>query len=391
MKPGKKIYYFDYASATPLDGRVFRLMKPFFTDEYGNSANLHSMGYRAKKAIAAATKNITDILGCKLEEFIFTASATESNNLAIMGTARANRSLGNKIIISNVEHKSVLAACEAIAKEGFEIIELKIEKNGLIDCRKLEKAIDNKTILISITYADSETGTIQPIKEIGKVIAKSRKKHNENFPYFHTDAAQTANFLDIKVNNLGIDLMTLSSSKIYGPKGVGGLYIRRGLEIQPIIFGGGQQFNIRSGTENVPGIVGFGEAMRLVIKEKDEEWARLLKLRNKLESGASNSLDGVIINGNTEKRLPNFMNISILGIDGETAILHLDNNGIIANTGSACNSQTSEPSYILKAFGLSDKRIRSSLRFTLGRNTTQRDVDYAIKTLPPIIKKLRKF
>lgn len=407
----KKIHYFDYASATPVDKRVFKAMKPFFAEEYGNPANLYSMGYEAKKAIVAATKKITDVLGCKSEELIFTASATESNNLAVIGTAQANRgqpsgsspraalrtrraALGHRIpsiIVSNVEHKSVLAACDAIAKEGFEIVELKIEKNGLVDCDKLEKIIDDKTILVSIVYADSETGTIQPIKKIGKVIAEFRKKHTKNLPYFHTDAAQATNFLDINVNNLGVDLMTLSSPKIYGPKGMGGLYIRHETVIQPIILGGGQQFNIRSGTENVPGIVGFGEAFKIARGNTEKEQKRLASLRDRLELRVLKNIERATINGNQENRLPNFTNISIPDTDGETLILRLDNIGIVVNTGSACNSQNSEPSYILKAFGLPDNRINGSLRFTLGRHTTRKDVDYVIKTLPSIVKRLGKF
>lgn len=385
----KKNHYFDYASTTPLDKRVFEAMKPFFTDVFGNPSSLYSIGQEAKKAMDIAIKKITDILGCKPEEFIFTASATESNNLALLGIARANKKLGNKIIISNVEHKSILTASQALAKEGYEIVGLPINKSGLVNPAELAKLLDKKTILVSVIYADSETGTIQPIKKLGKVIAESRRKHNRATPYFHTDASQAANFLDINANNLGVDLMTLSAPKIYGPKGTGGLYLRHKIAIEPLIYGGGQQHNIRPGTENVPGIVGFGEAIEIALKDKSKEQTRLEKLRNKLEVGILEKIDKVFVNGNQSGRLPNFSNLSILGVDGETLLLYLDAQGIIVNTGSACNSRTSEPSYILGAFGRSDEYIRGSIRFTLGRKTTGKDVDYVLKNLPPIVKKLR--
>ena len=361
----KRIHYFDYASTTPLDRGVFEVMKPFFMDNYGNPSNLYSIGYEAKKALDVSTKKITNSLGCRPEEFIFTASATESDNLAIIGTARANKNRGNKIIVSNVEHKGIFSACEALKKEGFEIQELKIGKNGLVNVQDLINAIDDKTLIVSVAYADSETGTIQPINKIGKAIKEYRDKNKTSLPYFHTDAAQAVNYLDVNVNNLGVDLMTLSAQKIYGPKGVGGLYIRRGTTLQPLIYGGGQQFNVRSGTENVPGIVGFGEAMELTVKEGKKEAKRLSILRDKLQEGILKKVDRVLVNGNQEKRLPNFLNVSILDIEGEAMLLYLDNKGIIVNTGSACNSQSLEPSYILQAFGRPYEYIHGSLRFTL--------------------------
>lgn len=386
----KKTYYFDYASSTPLDKRVFAVMKPIFTDDYGNPSNLYSLGRQTKSILETSTKKITSVMGCKPSEFIFTASATESDNLAIIGTVRANKEKGNKIIISNVEHKSVLAAAEALEKEGFEIQKIKISKDGLVDTEELAKMLDDKTVLVSITYSDSETGTIQPIKKIGKMIKEFRLKNNSPLPYLHTDAAQAANFLDINVNNLGVDLMTLSAQKIYGPKGIGGLYIRLGTAIQPIIYGGGQQNNIRSGTENIAGIAGFGEAMSLIKKENHKEYMRIARLRDKLEAGILKKIERVIVNGNPVHRLPNFLNVSILDIEGEAALLYLDNKGILINTGSACNSQTLEPSYVLTAFGRPYEYVHGSLRFTLGKYTTEKEIDYVLKVLPPLIKKLRE-
>jgi len=397
MNKKKKRYYFDYAATTPVDRRVLKKMLPYFTEDFGNPSNLYSIGHSAKKAVADATKKITDILGCKAEEFVFTGSATESDNLAIIGTARANKSRGNpstglragRIIVSNVEHKGILSACEALKKEGFEVIDLKINKDGFVDEKELAGLIDSKTILVSIAYADSETGTIQPIRKLSNIIKEYRKKNNTGLPYFHTDAAQVVNYLDINVNNLGVDLMTLSAQKIYGPKGIGGLYIRRGTAVQPIIYGGGQQFNIRSGTENVPGIVGFGEAMELALKERGRESVRISILRDKLQKGILSKIDKVLVNGSEKKRLPNFTNLSILDIEGEAMLLYLDNKGIIVNTGSACNSQSLEPSYILQAFGRPYEYIHGSLRFTLGRYTTKKDIDYVARYLPGIVKKLR--
>ena len=386
----KKIYYFDNASTTPVDRRVLKKMLPYFSEDFGNPSNLYSIGHNAKKAIESATKKITDVLGCGAEELVFTGSATESDNLAIVGTARANKNYGNKIIVSNVEHKGILLACEALKKEGFEIIELKIGKDGFVNTDELTNTIDSKTILISVAYVDNETGTIQPIKKISRTVKSYREKNKNNFPYFHTDAAQAANYLDINVNNLGVDSMTLSAQKIYGPKGIGGIYIKRGTPIQPIIYGGGQQFSMRAGTENVPGIIGFGEAMELAAKEGKKEAKRLAVLRDKLQEGILRKVDKVLVNGNQEERLPNFLNISILDIEGEAMLLYLDNKGIIANTGSACNSQTLEPSYILQAFGRPYEYIHGSLRFTLGRHTKEKDVDYTVKTLPIIVKKLRQ-
>ncbi|MDP1688852.1 MAG: cysteine desulfurase family protein [bacterium] len=391
----QKIHYFDYASTTPVDKRVLKAMMPFFMDEFGNPSNLYSIGHHAQKALALATGKVIKPLGCKPDEFIFTGSATEADNLALIGVAKANRHLGNKIIVSNVEHKGILAAAEALTKEGtdaekFELQVVEIGKNGLVSPQKIAEMIDDKTVLVSITYVDSETGTIQPIKEIAKVIANYREINNTKLPYFHTDASQAANFLDINVDNLGVDLLTLSSQKIYGPKGVGGLYIRKGTPIKPIIYGGGQQNNIRSGTENMPGIVGFGAAMEIAEKEKVKESARLKKMRDKLESKIIKTIDKVLVNGNIDSRLPNYSNISILDIEGEAMLLYLDNKGIIINTGSACNSQSLEPSYVLVAFGRPYEYIHGSLRFTLGRFTSSQDVNYVIKNLPPIVKKLRK-
>jgi cysteine desulfurase len=389
MAKNKPQYYFDYASTTPLDNRVLSAMTPYFTKEFGNPSNLYALGRNNNRAVARATEIITGILNCKPSEFIYTGSATEADNLAVLGTARANKDKGNRIIVTEIEHKGVLAICEILKKEGFDVIELPVGKDGLVEISAIEKALTPQTILVSVTSADSETGTIQPIAEIARMIKKFRDKNKTSLPYFHTDASQTAGYLDINVENLGADLMTLSAHKIYGPKGIGGLYIKWGTKINPIIYGGGQQGRLRSGTENVPSIVGFAEAMFLNNKNKKKESARLKKLRDALEKGIFKSIPKVVLNGHPSKRLPNFLNISILDIEGEAMLLSLDEIGIMVNTGSACNSLSLEPSYVLTALGNPYEYVHGSIRFSLGHGNTMGDVRYVIKKLPAIVKKLR--
>mgnify|MGYP001576057944 FL=1 len=390
MFKNKKQYYFDHASTTPLDNKVLSLMLPYFSSEFGNPSNLYGMGRNANNAISEATKTITKILGCKMNEFIYTGSATEADNLAILGIARANKEKGNRIIISKIEHKGILSVCEALRREGFDIVEIPVEKNGLLELSALESAINPQTILISISHADSETGTIQPISNISKIIKSVREQNESDFPYFHTDASQTTAYLPINVDNLGIDLMTLSAHKLCGPKGIGGLYIRHGTRINPIIYGGGQQNRLRSGTENIPGIVGFAEALSINEKNKKTEFKRIERLRNTLKKGIFKSISRVVLNGHKTKRLPNFLNISILDIEGEAMLLSLDEIGIMVNTGSACNSQSLEPSYILMALGNPYEYIHGSIRFTLGKSNTITDIKYVLKHLPKIVDKLRK-
>jgi cysteine desulfurase len=393
----KQTFYFDYAATTPLDPAVLRAMQPYFTKEFGNPANLYGFGRAARQAVSEASKKISAALGCAPSEFIFTGSATESDNMAIAGVARANRTNGvgenggaGKIIVSNVEHKGILAVCEALREEGFEIVYLNVGRDGRVNPHDLERALDEKTILVSVTCADSETGTIQPIAELAAVIKKFRTRNGAALPYFHTDASQAAVYLDLNVEKLGVDLMTLSAHKLYGPKGIGGLYVRRGVKIKPVIYGGGQQDRLRSGTENVPAIVGFGEAVALVQKHRKTETARVKKLRDALEKGIFKKIPKVVLNGHPIKRLPNFLNISILDIEGEALLLYLDELGIVVNTGSACNSQSLEPSYVLMALGNPYEYVHGSVRFTLGKGTTATAVNYVLKHLPEVVARLRK-
>ena len=383
-------HYFDYAATTPLEPRVFRAMRPYFSQKFGNPGSIHDAGRKTKEAIEKALAKIALVLHCRPKEFIFTGSATEADNLAVFGVAKANKTAGRKIIVSAIEHKAVLAPCNALTEEDFDIVKLGVDKTGLVDPADIAKLLDSKTILVSVIYADNETGTIQPIREIAKVIKKFRAKNNSALPYFHTDASQAAQYCDVNVEKLGVDLMTVSSHKLYGPKGIGGLYIRKGVKIKPLIFGGGQQNNMRSGTENVPSIVGFAEALALAEKNKNKECIRVEKMRKELEREIFKLIPKVVLNGHPQKRLPNFLNVSVLDIEGEAALLYLDQKGICASTGSACDSQTLEPSHVILALGRPYEYAHGSLRFTLGKYTTRKSVQYLLKHLPPIVKKLRQ-
>jgi len=365
-----KGYYFDYASTTPLDPRVFKAMKPYFFNNFGNPANLYGPGREAKLAIQKSLEKISSVLNCSPEEFIFTASATESNNLAITQHATYNT---QHFITTEIEHKSILEPLKELEKNGHEVTYLTVDKNGIIKVSDLKKAIKNNTVLVSIAYANSEIGAIQPIKEIGRLLKKINPKI-----YFHTDASQAASYLDLNIQNLGVDLMTLSSHKIYGPKGVACLFIK-----------GGKR-GLRVGTENVPGIVGFSEALFLNQKDRIKEGARLEKLRDKLQSGIMKSIPKVVLNGHLKKRLPNFLNVSILDVEGEAMLLHLDKLGIYAATGSACNSESLEPSRVITALGRPYVYSHGSLRFSLGKYTTEASINYVLKHLPAVVANLRR-
>jgi cysteine desulfurase len=379
----KQLHYFDHASTTPLNKEVLAAMLPYFGEKFGNPSNLYELGREARQAVSEATAKICAAIRCEADEIIYTGSATEADNLALAGFARANKQFGNRIIISSLEHKGVQAVCTKLAKEGFEIVKIRADKKGIIDLKELKSKLDEKTILVSVCMADSETGTIQPVKKIAQIVK------NDNAA-FHTDASQAAAHMDIDVNKLGLDLMTLSAHKLGGPKGIGALYVRNGIKLEPIVFGGGQQGRIRSGTENVPAIVGFGEAVRLNSLGRSRESTRTKKLRDRLERGIIEKIPKVRLNGHRTNRLPNFLNISILDIEGEALLLYLDELGIVVNTGSACNSENLEPSAVLTSLGNPYEFVHGSIRFTLGTNTTEKNVDYVLKHLPRIVEKLRK-
>ncbi len=384
-----KNIYLDHASTTYVDPLVFEKMKPYFSLEFGNpSSNLHSMGRNAKKAIDSARENVANIIGASPEEIIFTGSGTESDNLAILGVARAYKNLGNHIIVSKIEHKAVLESAKKLEKEGFKVTYLNVDKNGIILLEELKKAINKNTILVSIMYANNEIGVVEPIKEISEFIKNLRKENV--FPLFHTDACQAAGALSLNIAELGVDLMTCSGSKIYGPKGIGFLYKKKEIKIEPQIFGGGQENGLRSGTENVALIVGLSEALKLTEKNRLAEYKRLSALRDYFIKKISKIIPFVKVNGDLKKRLPNNINISIPGIEGESIALMLDKHGICVSTGSACASKDLLPSYVLLALGLSPEYAHGSIRLTLGRKTTKKDLDYVLEVLPKIAKRLKE-
>lgn len=380
----KKIYL-DHAATTPLDKNAAKAMDFCFKNIYGNAGSLHKAGIEAKNVLQAARKDVAKILNVKTEEIIFTGSGTESDNLAILGAARANKKSGNHIIVSAIEHHAVLNATEQLKKEGFLVDFAKVDKDGIVIIEDLQKLVKNSTFLVSVMHANNEIGTIQPVKEIVEAVKKIKPDI-----IFHTDACQSAGYLDLDVKKLGVDLLTLNGSKIYGPKGTGVLYVKTGVKIDPIIFGGGQEAGLRSGTENVPGILGLAEALKIADKKKKQESEREIKLRDYFIKQIFKNISRVVLNGHSKKRLPNNVNISVQGIEGEAMLLWLDKYGIFASTGSACDSKSLEPSHVILALGKPYEFANSNLRFTLGRQTTKKDIDYVLKILPKIVKELRK-
>lgn len=385
-----KRIYLDHAATTYLDPEVKKAMKPYWSLKFGNPSSLYLEGRIAKKAIEDSREKIAQFLNALPSEIFFVSGGTESDNLAILGTALANKDKGNHLITSNIEHHAVLHSFQYLEKQGFKVTYLPVNKCGIVSPESVSKALTAKTILISIMYANNEIGIIEPISEISKGFKSFCTSDSVlHTPYFHTDACQAAGYLDLDVNKLGVDLMTLNGSKIYGPKGIGILYVRKETGIQPIIFGGGQEKGFRPGTENVPGIVGFTKALELVQQNKDKEVKRLAELRNYLIKEIMATIPKVVLNGHPTKRLPNNVNISILDIEGEALILHLDKLGISASTGSACTSLSLEPSHVLLALGLPHEACHGSLRLTLGKKTTKKDVDYVLKVLPQVVENLR--
>jgi cysteine desulfurase len=383
-----KNIYLDNAATTPVRPEVMEAMLPYFEEKFGNASSFHSPGKIAKDAMTVGREKIAAIFGCRITEIIFTGGGTESDNLGIIGVARANKDKGKHIITSAIEHPAVLEACRKLAKEGFEITYVGVDSDGILKLDNLKKSLRPDTILVSIMYANNEIGTIQPIAEIAKILREHRK--DNGIPYLHTDACQAAGALDLEIAKLGVDLMTVNGSKIYGPKGIGVLYAKKGVKIEPLIFGGGQEKGMRSGTENIPAIVGLAAALELAQKEKEKENERLIGLRDYFIERLLAVLPKSRLNGHAESRLPNNVNITIPGVEGEAMVLYLDSKGIYVATGSACSSASLKPSHVLLAIGRKDEDAHSSLRFTLGHKTTTADLDYVLQELPPIVKKLRE-
>jgi cysteine desulfurase len=377
-----KRIYLDYAATTPTNPEVVKAMLPYFTEVFGNPSSIYSYGQEAREAIEKTRANIADFLGALEDEIIFTSGGTESDNSAINGIALANENKGNHIITSSIEHHAVLETCKFLQKRGFEITYLPVDGNGMIEPQGVKKAITGKTILISVMHANNEIGTIEPIEEIGK-IAK------EAGVYFHTDAVQTVGHIPVNVNELGVNLLSLSAHKLYGPKGVGILYVRKGTRIVPYMHGGDQEGRRRAGTENVPGIIGLGKAVEIARKEMTEEAKRLTSLRDQLVDGIKKQIENIRLNGHPTRRLPNNVNCSIEFIEGESILLNLDFEGICASTGSACSSSSLEASHVLLGIGCPHEMAHGSLRMTLGKWTTSEDIGHVLEVLPRIVKKLR--
>ena len=372
--------YMDHSATTAVDPAVREAMLPYFSERFGNPSSLYSIGRQARRAVEEARQKVADLIGAKKEEIIFTGSGTESDNLAIKGIAYKNRKKGDHIITSSIEHHAVLHTCKYLEAQGFKVTYLPVSKEGLVNPADVEKAITPQTILITIMHANNEIGTIQPIEEIGKI---AREK---NIP-LHTDAVQTAGKIPVNVEALGVSLLSMSAHKMYGPKGVGALYIRKGTFIEPQLHGGGHERNLRSSTENVPGIIGFGKACELA-KERMPDEMKIAALRDSLIRGILEIKDSYL-NGHPTKRLPNNANFRFSYIEGESMILNLDMKGVSASTGSACSSTSLEPSHVLLAIGLKPEEAHGSLRLTLGRENTKEDVDYVVSVLPEIVNKLR--
>lgn len=378
----KKIYM-DNAATTPVKKEVLDEMIPYFTELYGNPSSVYELGRKSKMAIEDSRGRVAAQIGANDREIFFTGSGSEADNWAIKGVAYANKDKGNHIITTKIEHHAVLHTCEYLEKNGFEVTYLSVDEDGLIDIEELKSSIKENTILVSIMFANNEIGTIQPIEEIGKIT-------KEKGIYFHTDAVQAIGHVKIDVDKMNIDLLSMAAHKFYGPKGIGALYIRRGVKIDPLISGGAQERNRRAGTENVPFIVGMAKAIELAYEDMEESNARLIKLRNRLMEKIEENIPYVRLNGHREKRLPGNVNYSFRFIEGESLLLSLDMKGIAASSGSACTSGSLDPSHVMLSIGLSHEVAHGSLRLSLGDFNTEEEVDYVVESLVPIVDRLRQ-
>ncbi len=379
-----EVTYLDYAATTPVYNKVLEAMLPYFSHAFGNPSSLHGKGHEAKIAVEEARAKIAGFIGASPGEIYFTSGGTEANNLVINGIALANRKKGDHIITSSVEHHSVLDACRFLEETGYRLTYLPVDRFGVVDPDKVRRAITDETIIISIMHANNEVGTIEPIAEIGYI---AREK---GVP-FHTDAVQTLGHVPVNVDDLNIDALSASAHKLYGPKGVGIAYVRKGVRLTPMLLGGEQERHYRAGTENVPGIVGFGRAVDIASEAMKNEADALARMRDRLIEECISLVEGACLNGHPSERLPNNVNISIEGVSGEAMLIALRLEGICASNGSACNSSSTEPSHVLLSMGLPVESARGALRFTLGRGTTDRDIDAVLEALPPIVQRYRLF
>ncbi|MDL1892524.1 cysteine desulfurase [Sphingobacteriales bacterium CHB3] len=381
-----KRVYLDHTATTPLDERVFEAMRPYFSEAFGNASSVHSFGREAKSALEKARETIAKAIGAQSGEVFFTSGGTESDNFAIRGIAKASLKKGkNHIITSAAEHPAVLEPCEMLREEGFDVTVLPVDANGIVSPDQVKQAITGKTCLVTIMHANNEVGSISPIKEIAEAV------HEKGLP-LHTDAVQTPGKIPLNVAELGVDLVTLSAHKLYGPKGIGALYVKKGTELEPMLHGGGQERGKRPGTENVPLAVGFAKAVELAVSEMEVEMKRLATIRDNLQSAISNQFPSAIINGHPTERLPNILNISFdsskIQLEGEMLVMNMDLEGIAVTSGSACTSGSMQPSHVLLAMGRDGKTARATLRFAFGKSNTTEDVEYVVAKLRHVISRM---
>src|SRR5580658_91102 len=374
--------YLDYNSTTPVDRRVLDAMLPYFAATFGNASSIHSSGQRARSAVDAARESVASLIGAKPAEIVFTSGGTEADNLALFGVVAASAKPRKHVITTTIEHHAVLNSCQHLETQGIEVSYVPVGSDGVVDPADVRRALTPHTILISAMHANNEIGTIQPIEEIGRIAAEADV-------YFHCDAVQSAGKLPLDVNRLGVDLLSLSAHKIYGPKGVGALYVRTGAALAPQFFGGHHERDRRPGTENVPGIVGLGKAAELARALLKEDAARITALRDRLENALLDAISMIRVNGDTKRRVANTANLTFAAAGGEALVIALDLQGIACSTGAACSSGAVEPSHVLTAIGLSHDEARSSLRFSLGRTTTAEEINEAVAIIPRVVERLR--
>lgn len=387
-QPANKIIYFDHGATTQMRPEVLDAMLPYMQSSYGNPSSIYTLAQEARKAVDESRESVARILGARISEIMFTSGGTESDNAAIKGAALAMRNLGNHIITTQIEHHAVLHTCQQMEQFGFDVTYLPVDKDGRVSVSDVLNAVRDETILVSVMMANNEIGTIQPVKDIVKAVKDLAKDRNKTV-LLHTDAVQAVGALEVNVMNLGVDMLSLSAHKFYGPRGVGALYLKRGTPFEPLMMGGGQERQNRSGTENVAGIVGLAKALTLSEREREELQAGLLSKRDRIISSLQEKVENVTINGHIVNRLANNISVSFHGVEGEPVLLGLDFAGICASSGSACSSASLEPSHVLTAIGHSAELAQGTLRITLGRDNTDADVDYLLDVLPNLIKKLR--
>ena len=375
--------YLDHNATTPVRSEVFDVMEPFFKDRFGNASSIHRYGQDARAAVEEARARVAGLVNARPGEIYFTSGGTESDNLAIKGTAYARKAYGRHIITTNIEHSAVLNSCAFLEREGFEVTYLPVDEYGQVDPGQVEDALTDQTILVSIMHANNEIGTVQPVGEIGRIV-------RARGVCFHTDAVQSAGKLPVDVDAMGADLLSLSGHKIYGPKGVGAIYIRKGVEIEPTAHGGHHENDVRSGTENTVGIVGLGKAAELAAEERESEYRHLSEMRDALEARIRIEIEDARVNGHPQRRLPGTLNVSFPGAEGESLIMSLDLAGIAVSTGSACTSGAIEPSHVLLALGRDPRTALGSVRFSFGRDNSMEDVDCVMERLPGIVARLRE-